>query len=497
MRYSTSLTNTMRTKLVFASVLNFLKLSLLLSASVITTFSMAQEKIFEYDPVGMAQNKSITSSFIIDNPTDNSKAIFIIESNSVHGLFCDENLNFRKNLVFKLKSKEYHSFLGYSINGNITHLVFVNSTGKELYTVSFDPQSDNVYGSQLPYKIPDTKSEEYFIAEIYHNQTLFLLYSIRNSSILKLYQVQSDKKVINHEFDLSAFNSSLNSLSYKNLFELFNFPDIFNSGVKNIASYNSDTFYDLDMTFYPIKVYSYQDHIIISFDSNNQSTTIVDINSEKNTAVLKNFALPNLKNQETQNKKSASYYYKNDLMQISYTNQSLAFSVRDILTDSIRAFYTFDKANTYIPFVNLPFILEGKGIKAHEFTSPEKSLKEISKVTPSLSAFQFGDTLEIKFGGYLYSSGNYIKPEVGPNGFFPAGLSFTKERFIYSIGLFDPVTYKHLEGKVIPNAFIEMDNLNYTRKDYISGETKHFSNNSYYYGFYHKTVHKYFLYKYQ
>lgn len=487
----------MRIELVFASVLNSMKISLFLSALLITKLAMAQEKIFEYDPVSMVQNKSITSSFIIDNPADKSKAIFIIESNSVHGLFCDENFNFRKNLVFNLNSKEYHSFLGYSINNNIIHLVFDNSSGKDLYTVSFDPYSDNVYGSQVPYEIPDNKSEEYFIAGTYHNQSLYLLYSIRNTSILKLYQVQSDKKVIIHKFDLSAFNSSLNNLSYKNLFELFNFPGIFNSGVKNIASYNSGTFYDLDMTFYPVKVYSYQDHIIISFDANNQSTIIVDINSEKNTAVLKNFALPNLKNQESQNKKSASYFYKNDLMQISYTNQSLSFSVRDILTDSLRAFYEFDKANTYIPFVNLPFILEGKGIKAHEYTSPEKSLKELLKVTPSLSAFQFGDTLEIKFGGYLYSSGNYIKPEVGPNGFFPTGLGLTKERFIYSIGLFDPVTYKHLEGKVTPNAFIEMDNLNYTRKDYISGETKHFSNNSYYYGFYHKTVHKYFLYRYQ
>jgi len=487
----------MRIKLVFTSVFNIMKLLLVLPALVITTFSMAQEKVFEYNPVSMVQNKSITSSFKIVNPADKSTAIFIIESNSVHGLFCDENFNFSKNLVFNLNSKEYHSFLGYSINDNIIHLLFVSNNGKALYTVSFDPHNDKVYGSQVPFEIPDTKSEEYYIAETHHNQSLYLLYIIRNTSTLKLYQVQSDNKVIIHEFDLSAFDSTLNSPAYKNLFELFNFPGMISLADKNIASYNSDTFYDLDMTFYPIKVYSYQDHIIISFDVNNQSTTIVDMNSVTSTAVLKNFAQPGLKNQESQRKKSASFYYKNDLMQISYSKQSLAFTVRDISTDSLLAAYEFDNESTSIPFVNLPFILEGKGMKVHEYKSPQKSLKELLKVTPSLSAFQFGDTLEIKFGGYLYSSGNNINPMVGSNGFFTTGLGLPKERFVFSIGLFDPVTYKHLEGKVTPNAFIEMAFLNYNKRDYISGETNFFANNAYYYGFYHKTEHKYFLYRYQ
>ena len=447
---------------------------------LLATNAFSQEKVFEYDPVGVEPNRSITASFQISNPTDSSKAIFIIETNSIHGLFCDKNFQVLKKIVFNQDMKECCSYLGYSIQDKKCHLLFVSRNKKDLYSVCFDPDKDIAVGSIVSFMNPESITEDFYISDIIHSSCLHLLYISRNSSIVKLYKIQSPNKVVYQEFDLSAYQNLYNRTGNKNLFELFRFPRAISLSDRKIASYKSDIFYDLDQTFYPTKVYSYQNHIILTLDADNSGTIILDIDSDKDTAILKRIDHSFAGKPEKSKTKSASYYYQNALLQVKSSKKSMAFSVHDVTSESLLAFYKLDKNSAEIPFVNLPFIAEGKGLRAQEYDSPRKTLRRLWKVTPSLSAYSFNDTLEIKFGGYKYFSG---------------GMSLSEYAFIYSIGLFDPLSFNHLEGKVIPNPFIDMYELSHRRMDLISGETKFQAGENFYYGFFDKQNHKYFLYK--
>jgi hypothetical protein len=473
------------------------KRMLLFISALLSIISIrAQEKVFEYDPIGLAQNKSISASIHIVNPADSSKTIFIFDDNTVRGLFCDKNLNFRKSAVFNLDSKQHQVYLGSLIDGNLINLVFRNKNN-DFYAASFDPGNGYVSGLHLPFVCPANDSEEYYIASTNNKNYLCLLFIIKNSSRLKLYQIQSADKVTIQDFDLSIFNPTIRGSGYNNLFELFNFPGILNGNTRNLASYRSDSFYDLYATYYPVKVFSYQNRIMISFDYDNKRTTLVEIDLQNNKAVLKQFDQPPANKPGNEKRRSTSLCHKNVLLQMSNTKNSMAFTAHDITTDSLLAAFEFNKNNSSIPFLNLPFILEGKGFKAHDYLSPKKSLHQLWKVAPSISAFQFGDTLEIAFGGYWRNSDYYGTNKTGPNRIFYGLLNTSEDRFLFSLGLFNPVTFKHIEGRATPNVFIKMADINHMKSDVISGETKFESDNNYYYGFYNKLYHKYFLYRYK
>lgn len=464
----------------------------------LTNISKAQEKAFEYDPGIPNQSFGIAKSYHTFNPADSSTAVFIIESNTVHGLFCDKNFSLRKKMVYEQKEKEYAALIGHSVEGRTVHLLFAGKKANELYAVSFDPEHDRMYGTWVPVIRPENEENEVFISAINHHNSLYILFIDKISSKLKLYHIASPAMVSSQTYDHSS--PELYDQYFKNKHPLTNLSleKALSKKLSPLATAIPDeVFNNLDITAAKNKVYSYSNHIVLTLDDDKTMTTLIEIDPENKTSATKHFSHLDGSAFAGTKTKSGSFYYRNNLLQLRGTEQQLVFTIRDVATDSLISLHEVSADSQEIPFVNMPFIEEVSKWAKKGKASPKKFLNKFENLDPALSAFQFGDTLEITIGGFSENKGNSGPMMMGSGGaMMGIGFSPPSETLLFTIGLFDPLTFSHLKGEVKPHIFIEMAKLNRLRHEVTSGEIKFQSGDAYYYGFYNSVKQKYFLFRY-
>jgi hypothetical protein len=75
-------------------------------------------------------------------------------------------------------------------------------------------------------------------------------------------------------------------------------------------------------------------------------------------------------------------------------------------------------------------------------------------------------------------------------------MPFTpEETLLYVIGQFHPISYKHIEGQLGTNPFVQMAKQNYHRQDYVNAELIFKMGKDYYNCFFDKLDWKYYIYK--
>jgi len=476
-----------------------MKNTILFLLLICTTFySRAQEKVLEYDPGIKNMVYGIATSYHAANSADSSVAFFILESNNVHGVFCDKQFNILAEMVFEQKEKEYFAINGHSIEGNTIHLFFSGKKANELYAVSFDPVKKRTYGTWVPVVKDLNENDEVYVSAINHKNTLFQLYINKNTSALRLYKVSSPSDVTSQTFGLSSdkiyeqffkSDSPLSRLSIKNL------------GSKKVrtraTTINAEEFYTLEITSERNKIFSYQDHIIMTMDEDMLRTTLIDIDTDKNTAVVKNFNHLDGSLFNTWSPKTASFCYRNNLLQLRTNKNHLTLSVRNIEHDTLVALFEILAKDPSMSIINSPVVETNNGFSKVKKFKPKTFLRKLDQLTPSVSAFRFGNNLEITLGGYLYSSG-YSAP------FITSGMSVTGgigggipvDKIISATGLFDLETFKHISGTVKPHFQIKASRPDPYMATSVSGEIK-FSMGGYTFcGYYDTPKHKYFVYRY-
>lgn len=471
---------------------------LLIAILLLTTIVKAQDKLWDYDPGITNQAVGIASSYHVVNPLDSSSAVFIIESNQIHEILCDQKFNFIKKMLFEQKEKGYTHLIGHSLEGHIIHLLFAGRKATELYSVSFDPILNKSYGTWVPVVRPENEDAEVFLSAIQHNNNLYLLFINKITSKLRLYHISSPSVVAAQTFDPESPKLYDYYIKNKHPLESINLLELGGRNLKTpLTAIHADEFNNLDVTHARNKVYSYQNHIIITLDDDEVRTALIEIDPEKNTSIVKYFSHPDGSAFESRKTSTGSFYYRGKLLQLRVAKEHLVFTVRDVETDSLICCHEIFTTDPVLQFVNTPFYEELNHWNKKGQDSPKKFLNKLHGLDPALTAFQFGDTLQITIGGYLEQKANNGPLTMGQNGMMQGvGYSPGNEDLLFAIGLFDPLTFKHLSGTVEPHVFIKMAELNHLKRDVTSGEIKFHAGTTYYYGFYNCIKQKYFLFKY-
>jgi len=469
-----------------------------LALAILPLFASAQQKVFDYTPGIKNGVYGIADSYIISNPADSSMAVFMIESGNVHGIFTDKNDSIKAEILFDQKEKNYDAYIGYSIEGQLIHLAFSGKKAKEIYTVTFDPANKKAYGTWVPVLKMQNEDDEVFISSVNHNGSLYLLYINKKTSGFKTYHLISPARLMAQNFGHGKTNLYERYFKKYLSLELNAFGLPVNRDIRTLATtITDDYFYDISATQAKNKLYSFKSNIILTLDDDEILTTLIEINPDENTCNIKNFNHVDGSLMDLFFTKSGSFYFRNFLLQTRISNNHMVFTIRNVATDSlIKCLEVFEKDQA-IPFINLPVTEESNGIVKKTKFSPDKFLAKVSKLNPALSAFQFGDTIQIFFGGYIKASSSGPMM-MGANGMTTGGFAGPPtEKVIYTIGLFDSDTFSHLEGAADRNIFSKMPELNKGKKEAISGESMIQAGSHYYYGFYNNTKQKYSLYRFE
>ncbi|MDA6068109.1 hypothetical protein NJT12_00630 [Flavobacterium sp. AC] len=348
--------------------------SVLLSQTILNSFPLDLKRIDE--------NSQILSAEDVKN---HDVYVFASDSKNINILKYSKSFFLKNQFTDSIKDAEDRSLLGSSISddGNPT-LYWSSRKSQNIKIIKY--YLDNNTSRALNFNIPE--NNEYIITTFQKNNNFYILGKEKNSQHLLLYELKNGKCEIKM-FDFSAFrfqNERGQNLTFSSLIRYF-----------PIQKMESDDFNPLDKAVSINKLYVLEDRIILTFDYNQKTTQVFDLNMGTADITEKNFNQPDSK---ILSKSSNSFYSENKLFQITANKQELLFAIKDFDSEKTIKSISVSKKDT-IRFKNSPLFAQTNDNKPREIKTTNKFLSQLSDLSVGISVFKNNKNSYITFGGYL------------------------------------------------------------------------------------------------
>lgn len=344
-----------------------------------------------------------------------------------------------------------------SSDSKIYNLFFTNSNGNKLGSIQIDFESEN-FQTNNEFELP---KKEKIVQFINSNDGLYLVTSVKKSSILKLYTFDANGKAVSTTADFSnAVFENDNGLSYK-------FHDLIfqGSGQKKIAYITNNTPNSLEATSAKIKLYLSEGKLRLTNNLFNKNTFIVDFNLNDNSNHLTVLENKDFIKKET-GANTNSYILDDYFFRIYATTQKLNVSIYNLTTNTLHKEFVINKEEP-ISFKNTPIIQEGGEFdKYRELEKTSKFLRKIVYSNIGIIAYKVNDNYVLTLGASKdVSSGNFAMVGAmagGALGAIVGGLlstafqSYHDTKSTRILSLLD-TDFNHVPGDIPVNSFDEID----------------------------------------
>lgn len=283
---------------------------------------------------------------------------------------------------------------------------FVGSSASELKFVLFFSNNNNSKFDRLDIDFEIEKfsvstlglniKKEYLINSFENKGAVYLLSILKDTSILKLYELGFDRGIKEREIDLSNESfKKFNGLE-ASLFYLISSNRTPSKTQSASISYNVPS--SLETTSAVNKIYSKDEIISITNDNVSSHTNIIQINVEDGS--YKCYEIPKkgfLK--EELRSESNSFIFDNYFLSAYATTSKMVLAIYDIKTKSIiNEFELSDKDS--ISFKNSPIIKNrGKRIREKDTNHSAQFLRDIVNSNIGVSVYKRNDVFVVSLGG--------------------------------------------------------------------------------------------------
>lgn len=371
----------------------------------------AQEKVLE-------QNLKLKSfdieTQLLSNPVDNNTAMIIMDKKNIHLQLLDKDFNVIQSLTAeKLKPKNI-TYINHYYEAGIYHIYFNNyKEGRGLYfsesenftfhVLSFNTNKETV--TLKEFSLPD--QDKIYLSSFKRNGKLCLMFVGRKTSRIYFYTYGKEKMIEKKMVDLSRyeFGSYADKNFYQAVINPFKsrhfegnllYPKTYFSTLTN--DYTNET----DRNNSKIKLYPFEDKIILTIDIRKFSTRIFNFSLDDFS-----YGYKEIKQQKTicdDNSlliDSNSYLMDGNLFQVSHCKKQMTLSIYNIKEEQLMQSFQAERGNE-IPFKNSDFIEDGM---YHYFDSKKKisnkaGFNKISKGKVFISPLKVGNEIELTIGAY-------------------------------------------------------------------------------------------------
>ncbi len=281
-------------------------------------------------------------------------------------------------------------FIGEVTSDNkIYNLFFTNSNGNKLGSIQINFQTESALTNNN-FELP---KKEKVIQFVNHEGGLFLVTSLKKSSILKLYTFNIHGKAKSQVADFSneIFEND-NGLSKK-------FHDLIFQGSeqKTIAYITNNSPNSLETTSAKTKLYLNENTLRLTNNLFNKNTFIVDFNIKEHA-----HKLTVLENQDFIKKQTGantnSYILDDYFFRVYATTEKLNLAIYNLKTNTLQKEFVINKGEP-ISFKNTPIIQEGGEFDTYrELEKTSKFLRKIVYSNVGIIAYKINDNYVLTLG---------------------------------------------------------------------------------------------------
>lgn len=399
--------------------------------------------------------------FQIVNDSTQEITLFISDKKRVKAILLNKNMQIIDSISTTRPEKKYVDIVGYNKKGSNYRLYWATKNNKELYTELYD------FGKKkVTYNTTNLvfKNESIF-QKISVNGNFYVITSIENSNILKLYKYGKTGVVEEKSIDVTGtkfYNSSNKLVSFYEFLAENTYEDY----DRQLQAITEQSVSSLVTNSKKRKLYVYHDSFVISIDNNPSFTQNLTVNLSDLS--FKNHLIPQpyIDTPVDEIPNSNSYIFDSKIIQIKINSMEFAVSIKKL--DDGTEINTFSgKKDTEIAFKNSEIIQENGMYDSYRIL--EKSNQFIRKVnnsTPSITCDLIDNSYYVTLGGIsdivrssgmgfgmnTGSMGTGLFVTYGPNYAFQNLVTYKEKKVIYVNCLFD-LNFNHLQGEPKKLAF--------------------------------------------
>jgi hypothetical protein len=400
---------------------------------------------------------------------NNRFALVMLNGKDIKGYLFNEMNELTAELNSEDKEREYKLILGQTILANQDFVVFLTTKNRRKFASSrFSFEKNKIEFMEINL---DLENEKILQTADYDNK-FHLITIVPKTGIINIYRFDNAINYNKHTIDFSNNTFQNHKQRPENLYDMVTV----NSGfyglnktvdVVKIESENPTT---LEIACNPTKIYQDNNYITLTFDSNQNTTQIVDIDLARLKGEIHNIDKA-MNNWPYKTKNSNSFLDKSILYQIVSTRSAFHLSAQNFRTGELINEYSAHE-NEKIKFKNSSIVQTGGTFDNHrEFEDTSKLLRKINKGYPGIAVQSQGDLKLISYGGVIQqNSSTFVMPVPGfgvpvaalgavtvfINPTFFAYESYTHTKALKVDALFNS-NFEHQEGVVNENVFDKIE----------------------------------------
>lgn len=447
--------------------------NLVLIMLVMSIYSVsAQESILRF-PVNLNEDAGAFS--IVDEESGNF-AIIIKDRRTLYGFLFDKDFNEISTVEIEKLPARYLSLAGTFKNSEELQLLFANQNRNKfaIASINFEAKTGNFEKLDLRLR------KEGFIGAFSYPEKFSILSIPLGSDVIRLYELEKDAPPVVKEMNFENQEFLNKNNRPVKMYEAFSEnEDFLQPGIMKTDRPNS-----LIVSSKKIKFYEFDDEVVISIDTNNFFTFLLNINPTNLAVTVNSIEKPQLDDRKTSN----SLVYNDKLIQTVVNKKGLALQFYDLSTEAvIKKFSTREGREIF--FKNTPITQHKDLSSSPENIENQKFFRKISDHV-GITALQQKNLHHISLGAPFGSSEeesvdlNFVVLNSTESD-FSEGFSandYALSRTIEFTGLFNE-NFEHVEGNTGSDFFQKIRSYAREQED-IHTETVFSKNGELFWGFF-------------
>jgi hypothetical protein len=372
------------------------------------TVLRAQKEVASLPVVYSSEFFSDKESIAVSNNKTKELVLLIEDNDKTILSLLDEQFKQLAILSGEKLDRKFKTFIGYSIQGNTYHIFFKNKTDKKFGYIEFNFKSGTVAQFPLDFKLENEK----YVEAITHNNVFYLMTSEKKTDYVNFYEFTQQKQLLKHavNFNSVSYSHLLGDVVVNNTpYNLLTSNAWGNNGSLTKIDLNSPS--AIESTSEKVKLYQVDNELVFTFDSQDDKTSIISVNTTDFSKKDIVFEKPKL-DLSYSSASHNSLYNNGILYQAVCSSKELKLTAKNFNDNKLLKELYISDTNDSIPFKNGPIIQENSSMwfkdnkRVRELEKSSKFLRKVSNGKLGIIAFvNNNNTKQITIGGYIERSG--------------------------------------------------------------------------------------------
>ncbi|MFK7811841.1 MAG: hypothetical protein AB8B59_05055 [Maribacter sp.] len=431
-------------------------------------------------------------------------ALMLFKGKVINGYLFDKTNTMIGNLVSEEKARNYRQILGKTILKNNDFVVFMTNKNRKKFASSrLSFQKNEIEFNELDLDLANEK----ILQTADFNNKFHVITITPRTALINIYRFEDATTFTKFPIDFSNHTFLNDKQKETDLYDMITINSGFYGLGKEIDLVKIETVNptSLEVACNPTKLYQQDELMILTFDSNEDITQIVEINLESLEGTVK-VVKKAMTNWAYKERNSNSFLCDDLLYQIVTTKRVIHLRAQNYRTGDIINEYSASE-NEKITFKNSPIAQTGGAFDNYrEFQDTGTLLRKVRRGKAGLSVHKSGDLYQLTYGGVIERQTNpgMMMPGFGIpiasvgavsvffNPAFFAYESYTHTKALFVDALFNS-KFEHQTGEINENVFDRIETFEEESKISPVGRTVFKLNNSYVLGNYQSFTKTYTL----